>query len=208
MRIRESGEGGGRLSRAFFQCEAHIVARELIGSLLITTVGGERTAGIVVETEAYLAEGDEASHSFRGRTERNASMFRTGGHAYVYFIYGMHYCFNVVTGEAGRGEAVLIRAIEPVEGLETMRRRRMRNRDLANGPAKLAVALGIDRSHDGLNLVTSSTIWIEGGERASDSDIEVTPRVGITRSADLPLRWQLQTDTAHVRSTRSISGTR
>lgn len=158
----------------------------------MTAIGDELTGGVVIETEAYLAEGDEASHSFGGMTRRNESMFRAGGHAYVYFIYGMHYCFNVVTGEAGRGEAVLIRAIDPLEGIETMRQRRRgrRDRDLASGPAKLAVALGIDRRHDGLDLARSSMIWIEGGETvAADDEIANTSRIGIRRSADLLLRW-------------------
>lgn len=204
MRIGESGEGGGRLAPSFFRRDVRIVARELIGCRLVTLIGGERTGGIVVETEAYLAEEDEASHSYSGLTGRNASMFRSGGHAYVYLIYGMHFCFNVVAGEEGRGEAVLIRAIEPVEGIEAMRRRRRGrgDRELANGPAKLTVALGIDRRHDGLDLTVSSMIRMEEGTVVPDDDIEVTPRIGITRSADLLLRWRWKGVARQVRSTR------
>lgn len=179
------------LARTFYRRDVRIVARELLGCRLVTLIDGERAEGVIIETEAYLSEGDEASHSWRGETARNRSMFLEGGHAYVYRIYGMHSCFNVVAGRKGIGESVLIRAIEPTVGTEIMRQRRGErpDRDLANGPGKLTVALGIGPEHGGLDLMTSTVIWIERGEDLSD-DVEVTPRIGIRRSADLLLRWR------------------
>lgn len=195
MRLREWGgvvKGEtSLLARTFYRRDVRIVARELLGCRLVTLIDGERAEGVIIETEAYLSEGDEASHSWRGETARNRSMFLEGGHAYVYRIYGMHSCFNVVAGRKGIGESVLIRAIEPTVGTEIMRQRRGErpDRDLANGPGKLTVALGIGPEHGGLDLMTSTVIWIERGEDLSD-DVEVTPRIGIRRSADLLLRWR------------------
>jgi DNA-3-methyladenine glycosylase len=120
-------------------------------------------------------------------------MFLGGGHAYVYFIYGMYYCFNVVTGPEGSGQAVLIRAIEPLEGVETMLRRRGREslRGLADGPGKLAIALGIGPDLDGADLVKSPRVWIEEGEPIPHDKVLITPRIGITKAAELPWRWMV-----------------
>lgn len=180
-----------RLDRSFYLREATEVAPDLLGRLLVTMIDGRRTAGRIIETEAYIGRDDLASHSHGGPRGRNLPMFLEGGHAYVYFIYGVHYCFNVVTGEEGDGQAVLIRGIEPVEGADLMRLRRggkpTREIDLANGPGKLTVALGIGPELNGVDLTTSPEVWIESG--SPETDHVVTPRIGITKSADLPWRW-------------------
>ncbi|MEM1450577.1 MAG: DNA-3-methyladenine glycosylase [Planctomycetota bacterium] len=171
-------------------------APRLLGAVLETRVDGEVTRGRIVETEAYLAEGDGASHSAPGPTERNRAMFGPAGRAYVYLIYGMHLCFNVVTGEEGRGEAVLVRAIEPLDGLDVMRRRRGErpsDRDLARGPGRLTQALAIGREHDRAPLLgrraTVRLLERSGGDALES--IVVGPRVGITKDADLPLRFRI-----------------
>ncbi len=160
------------------------VARRLLAQRLVRVVDGRRRAGRIVEVEAYLGAADRAAHTFNGRrTKRNQSMYLPGGHAYVYFTYGMHYCLNVVCGSAGDGVAVLLRALEPTEGLELMfarRRKARRATDLCSGPAKLTQALGIDRSLDGTDLRTSEALLIE---RVSPplprSRIAATKRVGV-----------------------------
>lgn len=149
------------------------LAPRLIGCLLVREVEGVRTSGVVVETEAYPGGEDEASHTRRGlRTRRNEAMWLEGGHAYVYFTYGMHWMCNVVSGAAGAGEAVLIRALRPVEGLEAMRRRRpgAADRDLCRGPARLAVALAIGPGLDGCDLLRRS-----GGRRGRDAGLLLEP---------------------------------
>ncbi|MDA1266916.1 MAG: DNA-3-methyladenine glycosylase [Planctomycetota bacterium] len=164
------------------------VARRLLGAVLVHTTEEGRVAGRIVETEAYLAVGDGASHSRMGPTDRNRSMFLAAGHAYVYRIYGVHHCFNVVTGAEGRGEAVLVRALEPLEGLEVMaaRRGRARPQDLCSGPGKLVQALGIEAGHDGVLL--DGALSITPRER-SPGPIAAGPRIGISRSLELPLRF-------------------
>ena len=179
------------LASRFFRASTPEVARRLLGCLLVHDSPEGRTAGRIVETEAYLSQGDEASHSARGETARCASMFLGPGHAYVYLIYGMHHCFNVVTARAGVGEAVLVRALEPVEGLELMQRRRKgrRREELCSGPGRCAQAMGLDRRHDGLDLAAGA-LRIEPRPRGwSPPTIEVTPRIGIRKAADLPLRF-------------------
>jgi len=143
--------------------------------------GGKRLAGIIVEVEAYLGAVDRAAHTYGGRrTPRNESMYLRGGHVYVYFTYGMHHCMNVVCGEREEGVAVLLRAIEPTEGLDLMFARRAaakRPRDLCSGPAKLTRAFGIDRSQDGLDLRVSRELFIE--RRRGRATITSTPRIGV-----------------------------
>jgi DNA-3-methyladenine glycosylase len=141
---------------------------------------GSRLAARIVETEAYEPD-DPASHAFRGRTSRNAVMFGEPGHLYVYFTYGMHFCMNAVTGRAGEGMAVLLRAAEPIAGLDEMRERRMRSkvRELCSGPAKLCQAFGVDRSLDGTDLVRGTDIWISEGTPVARSLVAIGPRVGI-----------------------------
>jgi DNA-3-methyladenine glycosylase len=188
---------GRRLGRTFFRRPTERLARDLLGCVLVHGRGTERVAGRIVETEAYLASGDPASHSHRGPTRRNASMFGRPGLAYVYLIYGMHHCLNVVSAEDGVGEAVLIRALEPLAGLDVMRARRggVRDRELCRGPGKLAQAFGLTLEHDGLDLCRGPLgVWPGGGRWGAlpeAADIEVGPRVGIRRAADLPLRFRV-----------------
>ncbi len=184
------------MTRSFFTRDACQLARDLLGRVLATEFDGQYTSGRIVEVEAYRQE-EPASHCYRGQTQRNGSMFLSGGHLYVYFIYGMHHCVNIVAGDANYGEAVLLRGIEPVEGLEYMRERRgvnVRDRDLANGPGKLTKALGIGPQHDGLDLLDSarsfSPIRLLPGEPLADHEVEQTPRIGITKAVDLPWRWK------------------
>lgn len=171
---------------------AQAAAPRLLGVEVVTHIDGTLTRGRIVETEAYLAEDDAASHSASGPTRRNASMFEAAGAGYVYLIYGMHLCFNVVTGAAGQGEAVLIRALEPLEGLDAMRRRRggrASDRDLCRGPGRLAQALGIERADDGGVLLAGGRIQLID-RSAAPAAVEVGPRIGITKSAELPLRFR------------------
>lgn len=187
---------GPRLDRAFFARRAPVVAKALLGTLL---VHGD-TAGVVVETEAY-DEADPASHSHRGRTPRNTPMFGPAGHAYVYFSYGAHWCFNVVTGREGSGEAVLIRALEPVIGIEEMALRRKATlpltdrlmRDLARGPGRLTQALAIGRELDGSDLVDGPIAFHlpEGGAARRHRRIQAGPRVGITKGAETAWRFSV-----------------
>ncbi len=157
------------------------VARNLLGQRLVRVEGGKRLAGIIVEVEAYLGARDRAAHTYGGRrTPRNESMYLGGGHVYVYFTYGLHHCMNVVCGEREEGVAVLLRAIEPTEGLDLMFDRRAaakRPRDLCSGPAKLTRAFGIDRSQDGLDLRVSRELFIE--RRESRATITSTRRIGV-----------------------------
>lgn len=163
------------------------MAHDLVGTTLVSERRRTRVAARIVETEAYTGD-DPASHSFAGRTARNASMFGPPGTLYVYLIYGMHHCLNVATGPEGEGSAVLFRAAEPVEGLGLMRRRRgaPRDRDLCAGPARLCGAFGLDRRHDGIDLTRSTWLWMEPGSRVP---VETTPRIGVSRAADVAWRF-------------------
>jgi DNA-3-methyladenine glycosylase len=173
-----------------FASDPVTVARRLLGQRLVRVLDGQRLAGTIVEVEAYLGAADRAAHTYGGRrTPRNESMYRGGGHAYVYFTYGMHHCMNVVCGEADEGVAVLIRALEPTEGLEIMRGRRVsarRDTDLCSGPGKLTQALGIDRALDGEHLPTSESLTIERIRRRAlpAARIAVTPRIGVDYAGD------------------------
>lgn len=169
----------------------------LLGKLLVHDAAAGRTVGRIVETEAYLGSLDPASHAFRGETPRNASMFGPAGHAYVYFVYGMHHCFNVVTGPVGVGEAVLIRALEPLEGFELMRKRRgvRLDRELCNGPAKLVQAMGLERAHDGVDLLAGPVGLFHARRGAAwfaEREIVRTVRVGLTRGSELELRYYVR----------------
>ncbi len=161
------------------------VARRLLGQRLVRVIDGRRLGGTIVEVEAYLGSEDQAAHTFRGRrTASNGSMFLEGGHAYIYFTYGMHHCLNVVTGKAGDGTAVLLRAIEPVEGLKWMFARRTvatRDTQLCSGPAKLTQALALSRSEDGLDLARSPQLFIERLRRRQlpANRVVSTPRIGV-----------------------------
>ena len=172
-----------KLPRAFYiRPNVVTVARELLGKLLVVpTVNGKRVSGKIVEVEAYRGPQDRAAHSYGGRrTKRTETMYGIGGTAYVFFVYGMYYQFNVVSGPVETPHAILIRAVEPVEGIELMRQRRHRQPDhnLTNGPGKLCIALGIDRKLDAADLLGKS-VWIEEGEKVSRSRIATGPRIGI-----------------------------
>ncbi|HSJ65038.1 MAG TPA: DNA-3-methyladenine glycosylase, partial [Gemmatimonadaceae bacterium] len=166
------------------------VARDLLGCIVVHRASGGTTAGRIVETEAYLGPHDPACHAVAGRTRRTHWLFGPPGVAYVYFIYGVHWCLNAVTREEGFGSAVLIRALEPVEGIPLMRERRRvaKDRDLTNGPGKLCQALGVAAAQNGLSLVDSA-LTIHPGAPLPDDAVAITPRIGITRAADWPLRW-------------------
>ena len=182
---------GRVLPRAFHERETEIVAREMLGTVLECETSAGITSGIIVETEAYLGEHDLACHAAAGRTARTEPLYGPPGTSYVYFIYGMYWCFNAVTRAEGSPSAVLVRAVEPLAGIDLMRKRRSRIKndvDLTNGPGKLCTALGIDGSMSAKSLQRKPLV-IREGERIPDDKVEVTTRIGITRSADWPLRW-------------------
>lgn len=184
------------LSRAFFLRSAEAVAPELLGRYLVRELDGERVVARIVEVEAYLGADDPASHAYRGETARNAAMFLAGGHAYVYFVYGMHFCLNVVTERAGVAHAVLLRAAEIVGGGETAARRRgiaagATPRLIAGGPARLCQALAIDRALDGVSL-WHGELTLREGEPVARRAIVHGPRVGVDyagEAAGWPLRF-------------------
>ena len=177
-----------KLTTAFYKQDTVTVAQNLLGCLLVSEVGGAawRTSGIIVETEAYAGEKDPGSHAYRGKTGRNQVMYGEPGRAYVYFIYGKYYLLNVVTEKKGTPGAVLIRALEPVDGIEIMKKRRASDtvQKLTTGPAKLTQALGITGEHNGVD-VTGDVIWIE--QYATPSQIQSSPRIGV--SDEQPLRF-------------------
>lgn len=198
-----TGGASRPLPAAFYARDTAIVARELLGAVLECTTRGARCRGRIVETEAYTGEEDLACHAAAGRTARTEVLYGPPGRAYVYFIYGMHWCVNAVTRRAGEPSAVLIRAVEPLDGIEVMRRRRgsRSDRELTNGPGKLCEAFGITGpAHHGASLI-SSPLRILSGDRVPDSDVAVTPRIGISKAAEEPLRWI-------VRSSPFVSGRR
>jgi DNA-3-methyladenine glycosylase len=190
-RSRGSFHRGRALPRSFYNRETEIVAREMLGAVLECDTPGGVASGIIVETEAYLGEHDLACHAVAGHTARTESLYGPPGISYVYFIYGMYWCFNAVTREEGLPSAVLVRALEPLDGISLMHRRRphvKRPADLTNGPGKLCTALGITGAMSGKSLQRKPLLIREGEPVASDR-IETTTRIGITRSADWPLRW-------------------
>lgn len=183
-----------KLPRSFYLRPTLTVARELIGKFLVRRHGGKVVAGMIVEVEAYLGRRDPASHAYRGKTHRNEVMFRTGGHLYVYFTYGMHYCANVVTEREGMGHAVLLRAVEPVAGLPTMAARRSVSLALprgvtllCSGPARLCQAFGIGKRENGTDLCGRS-MWIARATGKIPPTVRRTTRVGI--SAGREQRWR------------------
>ena len=176
-----------RLTRSFYSRPTRQLARELLGCRLVRLWNGQRLAGIIVETEAYIGENDLACHARFGRTQRNDVMYGRPGVAYVYFNYGMHWMLNVVSEKVDLPAAILIRALEPVEGVdEMMQRRGLRPiEDLGNGPAKLTQALRIDRAFNGVDLCNRrSEVWIELGDRLAPRQIKRGPRVGLGRTPE------------------------
>jgi DNA-3-methyladenine glycosylase len=172
-----------RLTRSFYTKPTRQLARELLGCILVHRYDGARLSGIIVEAEAYIGEDDLACHAHVGRTARNAVMYGSPGLAYVYFTYGMHWMLNVVSEAKDFPAAVLIRALEPIEGVEVMMQHRGRRRpiaDLCSGPAKLTQALRIDRACNGVNLCDrKSDLWIENGEPLPVRSIRRGPRIGL-----------------------------
>ena len=193
-----------KLPREFYtRSNVLAVARELLGKLLVVpTAHGKRISGRIVDVEAYRGPQDRAAHSYGGRrTKRTETMYGIGGTAYVFFVYGMYYQFNVVTNAADAPHAVLIRAVEPVEGIELMRKRRQGQPDhnLTNGPGKLCIALGVDRKLDGADLL-GNKVWLEDAEKIPRSQISSGPRVGIDYAeewVDKPWRFWIK-DNPHV----------
>jgi len=187
MEWREIATGSRILPRAFYDRDTVTVARELLGKILVHG----RVAGRIVETEAYLGGDDLASHSARGITKRTRVIFGPPGHAYVYFIYGMHECLNFVVGPEGTGGAVLIRAAEPMVGIAGMQRRRPNGPSvakLASGPGNLTLAFGVTRAQNGSD-VTRGALVVRAWNQEPRFEIRVTPRIGIRQCADLPLRF-------------------
>ncbi len=193
----------GRLTRAFFDRDTLVVARHLLGRRLVRMLDGERLSGRIVEVEAYVGEDDQASHARSGRTERNAPMYGPPGHAYVYLIYGMHHCLNTVTEREGFPAAVLIRALEPMEGMDRMRELRGGRTDLplTSGPARLCQALAIDRGFDGADLCASDALlFLEEGVSVPDDAVDRGPRIGVRgdeRALTAAWRFYLR-DNRHV----------
>lgn len=199
-----------KLPRKFYtRDDTLLIARQLLGQrLVVPTADGTRVAGRIVETEAYMAPEDRASHAYGNRrTPRTETMFGKGGTAYVYFIYGMHYQFNVVTNIEAVPHAVLVRAVEPLEGIEVMRARRpvKDERNLTSGPGKLCAALGIDRSYNRADLL-GNLIWIEESDR-SIREIAAGPRIGIDYAGEYvikPWRFWIR-DNPYVSKAKLIS---
>lgn len=199
------------LPRSFYLRRTLTVARDLLGKHFVRRIGRTYLIGRIVETEAYL-QNDPASHSYRGETERNSPMFRSGGCLYVYFTYGLHYCANVVTQKEQIGEAVLIRAVEPVEGIHEMWKRRHRGRQhtttptrfpdngteiraefrsITNGPAKFAQAFGLTTEHSGM-VLTGKDIFLTKGTAVRKNEIVVSTRIGISTAQEKQWRFFLR----------------
>jgi DNA-3-methyladenine glycosylase len=188
-----------KLPRNFYTRNVITVAKELLGKVLVKKEGKELLSGLIVETEAYDGAVDEAAHTFIGRTKRNEIMFNKGGYFYVYFTYGNHFCCNVVTGRKNHGAAVLIRAVEPLTGINKMAKNRFdkfvindkEKINLTSGPGKVCKAFNINKDHYGLDL-TGNHVFILNNPRIKNKDIVVTKRIGIKKSADLPWRFYIK----------------
>ncbi|GBD86815.1 3-methyladenine DNA glycosylase [bacterium BMS3Abin03] len=185
-----------KLEKNFYKRKVLIVAKELLGKIFVHKNTGKIYAGKIVEVEAYDGSLDKAAHSYSGKTKRNEIMFREGGYLYVYLSYGVHYCCNVVTGEKDKGTAVLIRAVEPVEGIDRMIKNRFgrnltgekENYNLTSGPGKVCKAMDINIKHSGIDL-TGDEIYILDRPKIKNKMVGVSKRIGITRSANLPWRF-------------------
>lgn len=192
-----------RLPPEFFARDVRVVARDLLGRVLRAVTPDGPAAGVIVETEAYRRD-ESCCHTFRGRTARNASMFGPPGTAYVYFIYGMHHCVNLVGEAEGSGCAVLLRALVPTEGIDLMRERRgpkVTDARLCAGPGSLCRALAIDRTWDGLDVTTSDRVAVLAGDALPESEVLTSPRVGVVgRPEDVALPWRFrQRGVPHLR---------
>ena len=182
------------LPRRFYIRETLTVAEELLGKKLVRHTDNTRLVGKIVEVEAYRGSDDPGSHAYRGMTPRNRLMFGKGGFAYVYFTYGMHYCFNVVTARQNAPGAVLIRALEPLNGIETMRKNRGNKNllNLTNGPAKLTEAMNITKKQNGLDLTRSKELFICEPEVKENFEFVSTKRIGIKVGVDKPWRFYVK----------------
>ncbi len=179
------------LPRKFFDRPTLEVARDLLGHYLVRRLENKILVGKIVETEAYIGEGDPACHAARGKTRRNAVMYGPPGYAYIYFIYGMYYCLNVVTEREGFPAAVLIRALEPLMGIETMEhlRKQSKRAQLTNGPGKLCQALALTRDQNGLDMCIPGEIFIAEGQPVPDDQVIVDGRIGIREGNEHPWRF-------------------
>ena len=180
------------LQRNFFERDTALVARELLGKMLVRKISGRFYSGIILETEAYYGIGDPASHAFRGMTSRSSIMFGKAGIAYIYLCYGFYWLLNVVTEAEGKPGAVLIRGIKPVEGMEEMKKRRkiLKPDKLTDGPGKLTIAMGIDGKDNGSDMTGTSDLYIiRNSDKENGFVIKNTPRVGISSGKDLLLRY-------------------
>ena len=188
-----------KLKREFYTRDLLLVARELLGKIFVKDYDGEKLRGRIVEVEAYDGDIDEAAHTFKGLTKRNEIMFNEGGYLYVYFTYGAHYCCNVVTGIKGKGTAILIRGIEPVDGLSKMIKNRFDGKlpggknmhNLTNGPGKICQAFSISKEHYGIDL-TGNKIYLLEQPNIKSELIKVSKRIGIKKSVDLPWRFYIK----------------
>ncbi|MEW6506512.1 MAG: DNA-3-methyladenine glycosylase [Bacteroidota bacterium] len=188
-----------KLPLKFYKRDVHIVAKELLGKYIVKKTKDVFLCGRIVEVEAYDGSIDEASHSFRGNTKRNSVMFEGGGKLYVYFTYGMHFCANVVTGSVNDGKAILIRAVEPIEGIEQMAVNRFGKKKLTenelvklcNGPGKFCKAYNIDRDDNGTDI-TDDYIFICSAKKLKGDAIVTARRIGIKKSVDLPWRYYIK----------------
>lgn len=178
-----------RIGAGELPVETRALARALLGRILVRDSGEGITAGRIIETEAYLPN-DPACHAYTGKSRRNATLFGPPHHAYVYQIYGTSFCFNLSSERDGEGAGVLVRAIEPMQGIELMQRRRAteRVRDLCRGPGRLCQALAIDRSLDGIDLFTHPELWL-AADGARSPRVRLSPRIGVTQAPDRRLRF-------------------
>jgi len=185
-----------KLSESFYKRNVHIVAKELLGKIFVRKISDKILSGKIVEVEAYDGSIDESAHSFIGKTKRNEVMFKGGGLLYVYFTYGMHFCANIVTGNENDGCAVLIRSIEPIEGIDLMAINRFNKTiltqkekiNLTNGPAKICQAFKITNNENRISLLDDE-IFILNSPTIKEKDISVAKRIGIKKSVDLPWRY-------------------
>lgn len=186
-----------KLDRSFYKQDALTLAKKLLGKIIVKKENENILAGIIVETEAYGLDGDLSAHSWRGKTNRNAAMFEEGGILYVYFTYGSCFCANIVSGPKDSGQAVLVRAVEPISGFEIMFERRKldfneKNKfNLCSGPGKFCQAFGIDLRHNYADL-TGEEIFLTEGKKISEKEIGISGRIGITKSVELPWRFFLK----------------
>lgn len=188
-----------KLPQKFYTRDVHIVAKELLGKIFVRNVSGKSLCGKIVEVEAYDGAIDQAAHTYRGKTKRNEVMFNNGGLLYVYFTYGMHFCANVVAGRKDEGKAILIRAVEPIDGFDIMAMKRFGKKEftmkefanLTNGPAKFCEAFGIVREQNGTDLA-GEEIFIINMPKIGELKIIVTTRIGIKKSIDLPWRYYIK----------------